>query len=444
MTLLETVMDAFNKGKKQYEDMMAWAELPEFAVWEEYGRPDAREDFRNAVALTDNVTYMAHLVKNQGMAGKIQLIYVDPPFFSKGKYQASVRINSELAGKSDIIKTGAYDDRWGGDISKYIEMLTTRLFFMRDLLTETGCIWVHLDWHVVHYAKVILDEILGEDNFVNEIIWTYKSGGANKRSFAKKHDTLLFYAKSGSYYFNALKEKSYNRGYKPYRFKGVEEFVDERGWYTLVNMKDVWNIDMVGRTSSERNGYATQKPEKLLERIIEACSREGDICADFFAGSGTLGAVCHRLGRRWLMCDAGSLSAACQIDRLGALGADFVLTCADAADRRKRNGELKARIDNGEVVLEDYRIIDTGIEEAAFSTDEKGLREIRSYLKRDCLSLIKCWSVDEDYDGKTHRAEKIMTGDLRRCMLEKGATTVSIRGYDLLGNVFSCIVRSEE
>ena len=125
---------------------------------------------------------------------------------------------------------------------------------MRDLLSDTGCLWVHLDWHAVHYVKVILDQIFGEKNFINEIIWTYKSGGANKRNFARKHDTLLFYSKTDNYIFNPQTEKSYNRGLRPYRFKGVEEYEDETGWYTIVNMKDVWSIDMVGRTSSERTG----------------------------------------------------------------------------------------------------------------------------------------------------------------------------------------------
>ena len=162
-------------------------------------------------------------------------------------------------------------------------MLCIRFYMMRDLLADEGCLWVHLDWHIVHYVKVLLDEIFGQKNFINEIIWNYKSGGSSKRHYARKHDTLLFYAKSPKYYFEAQKEKSYNRGYKPYRFKGVREYRDETGWYTMVNMKDVWQIDMVGRTSAERTGYATQKPEALLTRILESCTREGDIVCDFSA-----------------------------------------------------------------------------------------------------------------------------------------------------------------
>ena len=114
-----------------------------------------------------------------------------------------------------------------------------------------------------------------EKNFVNEIIWTYKSGGSSKKHFARKHDTILVYSKTDKYYLSLPKEKSYNRGLKPYRFKGVEEFQDETGWYTMVNMKDVWNIDMVGRTSAERTGYATQKPEALLSSLRNRPPRRG-------------------------------------------------------------------------------------------------------------------------------------------------------------------------
>lgn len=223
---------------------------------------------------------MKTLLDERQMAGKIQMIYIDPPFFSKSNYDAVVK-----AGDTNI-KHLAYGDKWEKGLSEYLKMLAVRLYLMKDLLADDGLIWLHLDWHVVHYAKVIMDEVFGEKNFVNEIIWTYKSGGTSKKHFARKHDTILVYAKSGKYRFYPLQEKSYNRQFKPYRFKGVKEYKDEAGWYTMVNMKDVWNIDMVGRTSAERTGYATQKPEQLLSRMIESCTREGDICADFFCGSG--------------------------------------------------------------------------------------------------------------------------------------------------------------
>jgi site-specific DNA-methyltransferase (adenine-specific) len=196
----------------------------------------------------------------------------------------------------------AFDDSWGG-VQNYIGMLRERIVLMRDLLDEDGSMYVHCDWRTNAHIRLLLDEIFGSSNFQNEIIWSYRSGGSSSVRFSRKHDSIFFYSKSKKYWFKALKEKSYNRGFKPYRFKGVEEFQDERGWFTVVNMRDVWELDMVGRSSRERNGYPTQKPEKLLERIISASSGEGDLVADFFSGSGTTLAVADRLSRRWIGCD---------------------------------------------------------------------------------------------------------------------------------------------
>ena len=269
MGLICELPEVIWEAKKEYEELKSKA----FTLKEQYGSSD------NILALGDNAAFMKHLI-DDGMEGKIQQIYIDPPFFSKASYDAVIKVHG--ADGEMAVKHRAYEDVWKEGMAEYLKMLAIRLMLMRDLLSREGTIWVHLDWHGVHYVKIIMDEIFGEKNFINEIIWTYKSGGSSKRHFARKHDTILVYAKSDKYYINLPKEKSYNRGLKPYRFKGVEEFQDETGWYTMVNMKDVWSIDMVGRTSAERTGYATQKPEALLERIVEAGSREGDICADFF------------------------------------------------------------------------------------------------------------------------------------------------------------------
>jgi len=232
----------------------------------------------------DNLEFMKALL-DEGMEEKIDFIYIDPPFFTGRNF-------------SD------YKDTWKTGMTGFTDMLRPRFELMQRLLSETGLIAVHLDYHAVHYVKVLMDEIFGMDNFINEIIWAYKSGGASPRSFARKHDNILLYSKTGKYFFSPQKEISYNRGGKPYHFKGVDEFCDENGrWYTLVNQKDVVNIDMVGRTSSERTGYSTQKPEALLKLLISSCCREGGICADFFAGSGTTGAAAKALGRQYILCD---------------------------------------------------------------------------------------------------------------------------------------------
>lgn len=242
-----------------------------------------------------------NILRSQDERNKISLIYIDPPFFTNSDKKAVIE------GKEAKDYPVAYQDSWK-DIGEYLSMLALRLMLMRDVLSEKGLIFVHVDWHAVHYIRVLMDEIFGAHRFVNEIIWQYKSGGSSNKRFARKHDNILVYSKSSSYKFHPQKEKSYNRGMKPYRFKGVEEFRDDLGWYTLVNMKDVWNIDMVGRTSGERTGYATQKPEKLMERILLSASDEGDLVADFFCGSGTFGVTAAKLGRHFIMSDSSELA----------------------------------------------------------------------------------------------------------------------------------------
>lgn len=369
---------------------------------------------KNLLALGDNLDFMHWLLESEHMEGRLDLIYIDPPFFSKADYAAEIRVH---AGKNKLpqMKQRAYHDTWGNGMEEYLRMLTLRLLFMKDLLKDTGAMWVHLDWHVVHYVKIILDEILGEENFINEVIWTYKSGGVSSRHFARKHDTLLYYAKSRDYYFSAQKEKSYNREYKPYRFKGVEEFEDELGWYTMVNRKDVWQIDMVGRTSSERTGYATQKPEQLLETILASCTREGDLCADFFCGSGTLAAAAEKMGRRWICCDKGSLAVTGTKRRLAKLGPSFSgLYGRGDIKHFTGNGKIRAEIslqDDGSsdtialtVSLKSYRVASY----AALALSEEQTAALKTMVRKDPLSLVDFWTVAIGCGGSVYRPELII------------------------------------
>ena len=386
----------------------------------------------NRIAAGDNLDYMVWLLKEKQMAGKIQLIYVDPPFFSNAKYQSSVQITGRDGRKSPVLKVGAYEDTWGHDLQAYLEMLAVRFYIMRDLLAETGSLWVHLDWHGSHYVKMMLDEIFGANHFINEVVWVYKSGGASKHSFSRKHDTLLFYSKTDHYKFHPLREKSYNREGKPYRFKGVEEFQDEGGWYTMVNMKDVWNIDMVGRTSSERKGYATQKPEKLLGRIVEACTDEGDLCADFFAGTGTLGAVCADMGRQWILCDTGEAAIGSQILRMADHKTCFLVERPAGPSEVGPRASVEASAKAGRVALESYQPDLTQVQMRD--------REIVSeYINDNSLDLISFWSIDPDYDGSVHNCRQILQGDTIVQLREEAArgSAVSIVGYDLFGGRFA-------
>jgi site-specific DNA-methyltransferase (adenine-specific)/adenine-specific DNA-methyltransferase len=212
-----------------------------------------------------------------------------------------------------VFEQFAYADTWVAELDgkvvkgtiAYLLYMYPRLCLLRELLSEKGSIYVHCDWHIGHYLKIILDEIFGKENFINEIVWCYKSGGAGKKTYAKKHDTLYFYGKTDNYIFNPDKEKSYFSGARP-GFKNIDIYKDDEGnWYSLVNMKDWWDLNMVGRSSDERIGYGTQKPEKLLERVIKASSNEDSIVLDCFCGSGTTLAVAEKLKRKWIGCDIG-------------------------------------------------------------------------------------------------------------------------------------------
>lgn len=456
MSLITELPRIIKQSQKKYDSLYG----KPFYISEEIGGIGAREmdchseslgEAENILCHGENGLFMKSLIEAQGMAGKIKLIYIDPPFFSKANYDAVIKVGEES------IKHFAYEDIWQKGVGEYLKMLTVRFMLMRDLLADDGTAWVHLDWHVVHYAKVILDEIFGENNFVNEIIWTYKSGGTGKRSFSKKHDTILVYSKTPKYYFKPLQEKSYNREFKPYRFKGVKEYRDEVGWYTMVNMKDVWQIDMVGRTSSERTGYATQKPEALMERIIESCTKEGDLCADFFCGSGTFPAVCAKMGRRWIASDSGTLAIESTIKRLGSTcglrtsvgingGSGFKVVTFESEDnealRGGGNAKIKVSIDDADMTsMKHITVGITGYKprNLAKIVDEKSLDTIKEVMKNNSCDLIESWSVDFNYDGRVHRPEQFFVREKSRMILScekliREYNIISVKTVDVFGN----------
>ena len=417
-----------------------------FSVTEIIGKDFPGESPVNTVALGDNAAFIRYLLAEKRLGGKVDLIYIDPPFFSRADYGAEIKLHAGKDTKIPAMKQKAYHDTWENGMEEYLRMLTPRLLLMRELLSEKGGIWVHLDWHAVHYVKILMDEIFQEKNFVNEIIWQYKSGGVSKRTFAKKHDTLLFYAKSQKYFFAAQQEKSYNREFKPYRFKGVKEYKDELGWYTMVNRKDVWSIDMVGRTSSERTGYVTQKPEALINRILESCTAEGDLCADFFGGSGTMAAAAEKMGRKWITCDNGRLATINTHKRMTETGAAYALCEQDSLrSGGEANGTLKAEITIEDPGISDKKLLRidlTGYEPrslAGIPVDEKFLPVIKKILKSDPLQFIDYWSVDRNYkEGISHpeicfskKNDKLETSYQ---MLGSDFGIIGIKAVDIFGN----------
>jgi DNA modification methylase len=183
------------------------------------------------------------------------------------------------------------------------EFYIPRIQEMHRILKNTGSIYLHMDWRINHWIRCIMDDIFGYKNLQNEIIWSYRSGGAAKTRWNRKHDTILFYTKGNDYTFHIIKEKSYMS--HKYGFKGIDEFYDEKEdkWYRMVFPRDVWDIPVLIGANPKKVDYTTQKPKALLERIIKASSNKGDIVADFFCGSGTAGVVAKELGRDYILCD---------------------------------------------------------------------------------------------------------------------------------------------
>ncbi len=254
----------------------------------------------NLIFHGDNKEILSTLLV-QGFRGKIDLIYIDPPFASGADYVRKVKLRGDqrnLEGEGHtVIEQTQYTDIWAND--NYLQFMYERLLLMRELLSEKGSLYLHCDWRKTHHLRFLLDEVFGEDNFKNEIIWSYRTGGVGKNSWPRKHDVLLFYAKSSKYVHHTLQERIFYE--KPF----FNEQVDEKGRYFAdVYIRDTWDdIKPIINVSKEREDYPTQKPEALLDRILNASTNEDSIVLDCFVGSGTTPAVADKLGRRWIAAD---------------------------------------------------------------------------------------------------------------------------------------------
>lgn len=241
--------------------------------------------------------------------GGIKLIYIDPPFDVGADFTMNVEFGDgeSYEKQPNILEQIAYRDTWGMGQDSFLSMIYERLLLMRDLLSDDGSIYVHCDWRLNSSIRIIMDDIFGKDNFKNEIVWCYKSQGASKSHFSRKHDNILFYTKSDNYTFNIEMEKSYKLPHAGIN-ASVTYYEDENGMYTLVLPRDYWMIPYLGSSSLEKNGYPTQKPENLIKKIIKSSTNEGDIVCDFFVGSGTTSAISEKLNRKWICTDLGKFS----------------------------------------------------------------------------------------------------------------------------------------
>ncbi len=246
-----------------------------------------------------------------------QLVYVDPPF-NTGKEQRRRTLTTQAAPDGDRVgfKGTRYRTRllaessYRDDFDDYLAFLEPRLRQARRLLTTSGTLYFHIDYREAHYCKLLLDEIFGRDAFLNEIIWAYDYGARPKRRWPAKHDTILVYVKDRRrYHFDS---EAVDR--EPYMAPGL--VTPERAARGKTPT-DVWFHTIVSPTGREKTGYPTQKPEGIVRRMVQASTRPGDWCLDFFAGSGTLGAVATNLGRRYVLIDSNPEAVRVARERLG-------------------------------------------------------------------------------------------------------------------------------
>ena len=296
---------------------------------------DLYQPWYNRLIYGDNMLAMQALLKGDpangtpSLRGAVDLIYIDPPFDSKADYRTKITLpGGDVVQRPTVIEQFGYSDLWQNGTVSYLEYMYPRLVLMRELLSERGSIYVHIDWHVGHYMKVVLDDIFGKENFLNDIIWCYTGGTDSSKYYPRKHDDILFYAKTSDYYFVGdnmpfaeATMRRFNRVDEDGRRYKENSLADGRVTRTYMKeegklVPDYWNIPIVNRTFSEAVNYATQKPEALLERIIKASSNEGDLVCDFFGGSGTTAAVAEKLGRRWITTDIGKPAALVMRKRL--------------------------------------------------------------------------------------------------------------------------------
>lgn len=432
---------------------------------EVYGDKTAK-DF-NKLFWGDNLQVLSHLLKEY--RGKINLIYIDPPFDSKADYVRKVQVRDEQmrGAQQSVLEEKQYTDIWDKD--EYLQFMYERLLLIKELLSEDGAIYLHCDWHKNSHLRLIMDEVFGEDNIVNEISWGYRSGGASKKeALPRKHDTILFYRKNQSFEVNSITERQYleksfmgSKQDKEGRFyvdtllrdtiEGLITTVNKDGSLTTFNTRPVLNL------SSERTDYPTQKPEGLLELLITVASKEGDIVMDCFAGSGTTAAVAQKLGRRWIGCDINIGAIQTSTKRLNQIIADqqkeklkdfkgslgFKVLNVNEYDVFKNEVEAK------EIVMEMYGVepVKRSYFDGVLDSDFVKVLPLNRVLgKMDLRSLLK--GINDEIDNFTKKTVSkhgeavykegvvvICSGmelDARDFLKKENKTGVAIKIYDIL------------
>lgn len=415
---------------------------------EVYGDKSAKEF--NKLFWGDNLQVLSHLLKEY--RGAVDLIYIDPPFDSKAEYVKKVQLrNEKIEGvKQSLIEEKQYSDIWEKD--EYLQFMYERLLVLRELLSDNGSIYLHCDWHKNSYLRAMMDEIFGEDNLQNEIIWRYRRWAGDSNVFQKMHDTIYWYKKG--------KTTTWNKQWEPYSERTIHRDVSVDGKTKLsprdegVAMSDVWEIPYVHSQGDERTPYPTQKPEALIERIIKASSNEGDLVADFFIGSGTTAAVAQKLGRRWIGCDINIGAIQTTTKRLNQIIAeqktkDFKGSLGFKVLNVNEYDVFKNEVEAKEIVMEMYCV--EPLKRSYFdgtldSNFVKVLPLNRVLGKMDIRSLLK--GINDEIDNFTKKTtskhgEAIYTEgvivicsgmelDVRDFLKKENKTGVEVKIYDIL------------
>ena len=273
---------------------------------ESFGEP--KNGWMNKIFWGDNLQVISHMLKNY--RGKINLVYIDPPFDSKATYKKEIKVlGTKTNGDNTVFEEKQYGDIWTND--EYLQFMYERLVLIKELLSEDGSIFLHCDWHRGHQLRCLMDEVFGASNFINEIVWCYYGPGSpGMRQFNRKHDNIFWYCKNGKWKFNADDIRVAHDEKTTGNFKqGLKGSGFIAGDYNLADGKipeDWWEMAIAGRYPNDgikRIGYPTEKPAKLLERIIKTVTNEGDLVFDCFMGSGVTQAVADQLNRRFIGAD---------------------------------------------------------------------------------------------------------------------------------------------
>lgn len=372
---------------------------------------------QNRLILGDNLSVMAGLLPEY--EGRVHLIYADPPFFTNRKFHARIGRGEDSRKPAGWQLAEGYPDHWK-DLDAYLQFLHERLALMTRLLAPNGTLYLHLDWHADSYARLLLDELLGPESLLNEIIWTYHGPSPIRTAFNRKHDTILAYVKGPKYTFNADAVR------EPYNPSTVKTFAasPKAGFGKIPNLargkvpEDWWYFPVVARLHKERTGYPTQKPEALLERIILASSNPGDLVADFFCGSGTTPLVAARTGRRFLAADEAFRAVHTTRKRLAGTESAFTLERVSAPSLR-----------------------------SASTTIRRGSpRSFDLQLSNDSVTLanptdVDYWEVDPDWHGKTFLSAQqavrpARRGEIPSALKIKAGRRVCVRLVTVKGQQF--------